>query len=443
MTFFKNIYLSRFFFILFFGVVLLFVIAASYDWMLIIAQSLLLVLFGMAILDVLFTFSSKEPILFQREVNDRLNLGDANTVKLIVTNTTNQPIGFRLYEGFPVEMQERSKAYIGLALPGKNKTFEYTFVPKTRGEYEFRGVFLLMSSVFNLISRRIELKATQKVHVYPSVLQLKKYELLVFQQQKVSVGIKKMRRLGNNSEFEQIKNYIQGDEVKKINWKATSRTNHLMVNQYQEEKSQQVYCIIDKSRTMQMEFDGLSVLDYAINSTLVLSNITLKNGDKTGLITFSDKMGSQLAAEKSSGQMRRIMEELYVQRTQFKEPNYELLYQSLRRTVKTRSLIILFANFETEFAMRRALPILRKINQKHVLVTVFFQNSDLETLAYQSPQTIRDAYQAVVAEKMTSLKSKIAQELKQNGIHTVLTLPENLSINTINKYLELKAKGAI
>lgn len=443
MTFFKNIYLSRFFFILFFGVVLVFVLAASYSWLLIVAQSLLLLLLGLTLLDVLITFSSKTPITFRREVNERLNLGDANKVKLILTNTTNQPVGFRLYEGFPVEMQERSKAYIGLVLPQKTKEFEYTFTPKTRGEFEFRDVFLLMSSVFNLISRRIELKATQKIHVYPSVLQLKKYELLVFQQQKVSVGIKKIRRLGNNSEFEQIKNYVQGDEIKKINWKATSRTNNLMVNQYQEEKSQQIYCIIDKSRTMQMEFDGLSVLDYAINSTLVLSNITLKNGDKTGLITFSDKMGTQLAAEKSGGQMRRIMEELYAQKTQFKEPNYELLYQSLRRTVKTRSLIILFANFETEFAMRRALPILRKINQKHVLVTVLFQNSELETLAYQSPRTVREAYQSIVAEKMTGLKSKIAMELTQNGIHTILTLPENLSINTINKYLELKAKGVI
>lgn len=443
MNVFKNIYLSRVFFGLYFGAVLLFVIAASYAWMLIVAQSVLLILFGLTVLDVLLTFSTKNPISFERIAQERLNLGDPNSVTISVRNNTSQPIGFRLYEGYPVIMQERSKAYIGIVGPNGKKEYAYSFTPKERGEYEFRDVFVLLSSVFNLISRRIDIPATQTIQVYPSVLQLKKYELLVFQQQKVSVGIKKMRRLGNNSEFEQIKNYVQGDEVKKINWKGTSRTNELMVNQYQEEKSQQVYCIIDKSRTMQMEFDGLSMLDYAINSSLVLSNITIKNGDKTGLITFSDKIGTQVAAEKSGGQMRRIMEELYAQKTKFKEPNYELLYQSLRRTVKTRSLIILFTNFETEFAMRRALPILRKINEKHVLVTVFFQNSDLEALAFQPARTVRDAYQSIVAEKMTGIKSKIAQELKQNGIHAVLTLPENLSINTINKYLELKAKGAI
>lgn len=166
---------------------------------------------------------------------------------------------------------------------------------------------------------------------------------------------------------------MQGDELKTINWKATSRKNELMVNQYQEEKSQSIYCIIDKSRNMQMEFDGLSMLDYAINSTLVFSNIALRKGDKAGLITYSDKIGTLLAADRAGGQMRRIQEALYNQKTQYRESNFELLYQSIRRTVKTRSLLVLFTNFETEFSMRRAMPYLRKLNQKHVLTVVFFK----------------------------------------------------------------------
>lgn len=169
----------------------------------------------------------------------------------------------------------------------------------------------------------------------------------------------------------------------------------------------------------------------------------MRKGDKTGLITFSDKIGSQLPADRTGGQMRRIIEELYNQKTHFLEPNYELLYNSLRRTVKTRSLLVLFTNFETEFAMRRALPMLRRINQKHVLVVVFFQNTDLQELAYEVPKTTKDIYQSAVAERMISMKGRIAQELKQNGIQTILTLPSDLSINTINKYLELKAKGSI
>jgi len=417
--------------------------AYSFPWLEFVANVVLAALFGLTILDILLVFSSKEPLNVKRTVNERLNLGDDNPVHLEITNNTAQPISFNMIEGYPVEMQDRSSEYSGIIIPGASKEFSYTFKPGARGEFEFGDIFLMVRSMFFMASRSIVLPAKQTIHVYPSVLQMKRYELMVFQQQKTSAGIKKIRRLGNNSEFEQIKNYVQGDELKTINWKATSRRNELMVNQYQEEKSQSIYCIIDKSRNMQMEFDGLSLLDYSINSSLVFSNIALRKGDKAGLITYADKIGTMLPAERSAGQMRRIQESLYNQRTHFKEANFELLYQSLRKSVSSRSLLVLFTNFETEFSMRRALPMLRQLNKKHVLVVVFFENSELQDLAYQPSRSIHEVYQSAIAERMMSLKSRIAQELRRNGIQTVLTLPNELSINTINKYLELKAKGAV
>lgn len=435
--------MTRWFFAAFVAVILLYVLAFSYPELEFVANVVLASLIGLTCIDALLVFSSREPIDITRKLNSRLNLGDENHVVLTIRNKTAQPINFSMIEGFPVEMQERATVFKGIISSDGSKDFPYIFIPKRRGEFEFGDVFVIIRSMFFLASRRIDYPLKEIVHVYPSVLQMKQYELQVFQQQKTSTGIKKIRRLGNNSEFEQIKNYVQGDELKTINWKATSRRNELMVNQYQEEKSQNIYCIIDKSRNMQMEFDGLSMLDYSINSSLVFSNIALRKGDKAGLITYSDKIGTMLAAERSGGQMRRIQEALYNQKTQYKESNFELLYNSIRRTIKSRSLLVLFTNFETEFAMRRAMPYLRKLNQKHVLMVVFFQNSELQELAFQPSKTIHEVYQSAVAERMISIKSKVARELRQNGIQTVLTLPEELSINTINKYLELKAKGAI
>lgn len=435
--------MTRWFFAAFVAVIFLYVLAFSIPSMEFVANVVLASLFGLTIIDILLIFTNSQPIQVQRKVNNRLNLGDENKVTVTIYNKTNQPINFSLIEGFPVEMQVRATVFKGILGSDGKKEFQYQFVPKRRGEFFFEDVFVIIRSMFFLASRRVDVPLKETVHVYPSVLQMKKYELQVFQQQKTSAGIKKIRRLGNNSEFEQIKNYVQGDELKTINWKATSRRNELMVNQYQEEKSQNIYCIIDKSRNMLMEFNELSMLDYSINSSLVFSNIALRKGDKAGLITYSDKIGTMLAAERSGGQMRRIQEALYNQKTQYKESNFELLYQSIRRTVRSRSLLVLFTNFETEFAMRRAMPYLRKLNQKHVLMVVFFQNSELQELAFQPSKTIHEVYQSAVAERMISIKTRIARELKQNGIQTVLTLPEELSINTINKYLELKAKGAI
>jgi uncharacterized protein (DUF58 family) len=184
-------------------------------------------------------------------------------------------------------------------------------------------------------------------------------------------------------------------------------------------------------------------LDYAINSTLVFSNIALRKGDKFGLLSFSHKIGSQLAPNSGKKQLQRIMDLLYAQKTAFKEANYPLLYLNIRRTIPSRSLLMLFTNFETELAMHRALPMLKRINKKHVLVVVFFENTDLSEEVTRKPTTARDLYVSTLAEDVINTKKRIAYELNRAGIQTVLTAPSKLSVDTLNKYLELKSKGLI
>ena len=241
--------MTRWFFAAFVAVILLYVLAFSYPELEFVANVVLASLIGLTCIDALLVFSSREPIDITRKLNSRLNLGDENHVVLTIRNKTAQPINFSMIEGFPVEMQERATVFKGIISSDGSKDFPYIFIPKRRGEFEFGDVFVIIRSMFFLASRRIDYPLKEIVHVYPSVLQMKQYELQVFQQQKTSTGIKKIRRLGNNSEFEQIKNYVQGDELKTINWKATSRRNELMVNQYQEEKSQNIYCITIKVAT--------------------------------------------------------------------------------------------------------------------------------------------------------------------------------------------------
>lgn len=443
MTPFGSLHLTRFFFLLM-GVGIACVGASYYvPEMMIVGKTVLVVGLFATVLDGFLVFLVKCPVRVRRTLQQRMNLGDENHIKLTVINETLQPLSMAIYEGYPLQMQKRSSAWNVVLLPKKERSFEYNFIPKERGAYTFSNVVVFVRSPLFLAQRRMEIVLEETTEVYPSVLQMKQFELKVFNQQTQSLGIKKVRRIGNTSEFEQIRNYVQGDDQRSINWKATSRRNELMVNQYQEERSQPVYCVIDKSRPMQLAFDDMTMLDYAINSSLVFSNIALRKGDRAGLITFSDKMGSILPADKSQGQLRRILEALYNQRTHFKEGNFELLYQTIRQQVKTRSLLLLFTNFESEFAMRRALPMLQRINKRHVLVVVFFQNNELEELAQQPVATMKDLVQATVAEKMSSVKWGIARELRQHGIQTILTRPEDLSINTINKYLELKARGVI
>jgi uncharacterized protein (DUF58 family) len=244
-------------------------------------------------------------------------------------------------------------------------------------------------------------------------------------------------------EFEQIKEYVQGDDLRTINWKATAKKNQLMVNQYQDEKSQNVYMVIDKGRVMKMPFNDLSLLDYAINATLVLSNVIIKKQDKAGIFAFSKKVENRVVAEKRQSQMQQIMENLYNIKTDFFESDFSRLYVDVKKHINQRSLIILYTNFETLDGLHRQLPYLKGIAKNHLLVVVFFNNTELNELIHKKADNVQEIYDKVIAEKFAFEKRLIVNELRKYGIYSVLTQPENLTLDTINKYLEIKARGIL
>jgi uncharacterized protein (DUF58 family) len=439
----KAIYISRFFFVVLAICAILVLMGYYVNWLLYIGQFGIIVLITLTLLDALILFGSKKPLLITRLLPNRLNLGDPVEVLISLKSNANQPFYLTVFDEPPVEMQARNLSFSKLLLSKEKTTLSYTFRPTKRGEYRWRNLHVFLRSFLSLVKRKIVFEAECVAHVYPSVVQMKKYEFIMFNQQSQERGVKRIRRIGHNNEFEQIKNYIQGDDIRTINWKATSRKSQLMVNQYQDQRSQSVYSVIDKSRAMEHEFEGLTMLDHAINSALVFSNIALRNGDKVGLFTFANKMGTRLPAHAGGRHLQRIMDSLYAQKTHFLESNYPLLFQTIQRSIPSRSLLMLYTNFETELSMRGALPVLQRLNKKHVLVVVFFENTTLQETATNEPRTVRDIYVSSLAEDMINIKKRIAKELNRHGIQSVLTKPDQLSVNTLNKYLELKSKGLI
>ena len=442
MRFIRGLFLTYRFFAALIVVAFVFVQGFVYPIMFIVGQALLLLFLCIVGLELFILFIKKNPIAAKRTVMNPLSLGDDNTVKINVTNQYGFPIIADVYDNLPSQLQIRGLHWKENLGPGKSRQINFTIRPTERGVFHFSDLFVYTSALTHMVQRKVVIHQREDVAAYPSILQMKKYELKVFAKTAMS-GIKKIRRLGHNNEFEQIKNYVQGDDIRTVNWKATSRRNELMVNQYQDERAQHIYSIIDNSRSMRMPFNELTLLDYAINSTLAFSNICLRKGDRAGLMTFSDKLGSKLAAERSSKQLQRIMELLYKQKTRFLEGNFELLFQGVRNHIKGRSLIMLYTNIESEYALKRILPLLKRINQLHVVVVIFFENTEVAKAAQMEPEYVRDIYFKTFAEKYGMDKKKIANELRKNGIQTVLTTPEKLTVDTINKYLELKARGVI
>lgn len=440
---FQNIFLKNRLFWCAGGLVVLF--TAGFWWapLFFVGQVALLLLITLCLVDGLLLFARPYRFRVRRHLPRVLSLGDEMEVKISLQNRNNLPLQIEVVDELPYQLQIRDFSRKVNLDPEEHVDIHYPIRPTARGAYEFGRILLFLSTPIGLLERRYLKDAAIELPVYPSILQMKQFEMRAFERTSMPGGLKQIRRIGHSYEFDQIKNYVRGDDYRSINWKATGRRGQLMVNQYEDERAQQIYCVIDKSRVMRMPFDGLTLMDHAINTSLVLSNIALKKHDRAGLLTFSDKIGSVLKADSKAAQLNKILQTLYKESERNTEANYELLYYFSRKLVSGRSLLVLYTNFESMYALDRVLPILRRINAFHLLVVVFFENSAIREFAQAAPTNVEGIYQQTMARKFLAEKRAMVQKLKQYGIQAVLTNPADLSMDTINKYLELKARGLI
>ncbi|WP_417351889.1 DUF58 domain-containing protein [Flavobacterium alkalisoli] len=438
----KQIYLNNFFFYVFSGLMVVFILAYFYPALYRVAWLLFYIFLGFTAMDFLMLFTNQK-FSASRNTPEKFSNGDENPVTVKVTSGYAFPVSAKIIDEIPLQFQMRNFEIKRNLSTGKEDIFEYLLRPVERGEYHFGKLNVFVTSPLKLACRRFSFDEGQMVPTYPSFIQLRKYDLMAFSNTLMQYGLKKIRRIGHTMEFEQIKEYVSGDDIRTINWKATAKKNQLMVNQFQDEKSQNVYMVIDKGRVMKMPFEGLSLLDYAINATLVLSNVILKKQDKAGMFTFSKKVENRVASERRNSQMQKIMENLYNVGTDFFESDFSTLYGDIKKNINHRSLIILYTNFETMDGLKRQLPYLKGIAKNHLLVVVFFENTELDAFVQKKAENVQEIYDQVIAEKFAFEKRLIVSELRKYGIYSVLTKPENLTIESINKYLEIKARGIL
>jgi uncharacterized protein (DUF58 family) len=438
-----SFYLERVVFLAGFSASALFML--SYFVPVLFSLALLVLLFiavGITI-DFFLLYRIRKGVVVTRHLNDRFSNGDENKVILSIKNHYNFTVSCRVIDELPVQFQERKWRRKETILSGEQKEILYVLQPQERGEYRFGKINVYVKGPLQLVSRRYTFGADKLVKVYPSFVQMRRYQLMAVGVHLQQTGVKRMRKLGHSMEFEQIKEYVMGDDYRTLNWKATARYGNFMVNNYTDERSQQIYCVINKGRVMKMPFEGMTLLDYAINASLVLCNVALQKQDRAGLITFGKQVDSFIPADKKPTQVNQILDTLYKQETNFHEPDFERLFSIVRNRITHRSLLILFTNFESVESLQRELSSLKRLAHYHLLMVVFFENTELKKLTDSKVRTIEDIYIKTITEKYRFEKQLIARELQKNGIISVLTSPQNLTINSLNKYLELKNRQSI
>lgn len=402
-----------------------------------------LALLVLAVIADSFLLYRTKGVRSSRQCTPRFSNGDENEIRLRVESCYPFPVTLSVVDEIPAIFQLRD-IHFNLSLkPGEGKTITYRLRPTRRGTYDFGHIRAFASTRIGLIERRFTCGEPQQVKVYPSYLMLHRYELLAMSDNLTELGIKKIRRVGHQTEFEQIKDYVKGDDYRTINWKASARRHQLMVNVYQDERSQQIYNVVDKGRVMQQAFHGMTLLDYAVNASLVLSYVAMRKDDKAGLVTFNEHFDTFIPASKQTGQMQTLLEGLYAQETTFGETDFSALCVHLAKHIGKRSLLILYTNFSSLSSMNRQLAYLQQLSRQHRLLVVFFEDADLKEYISVKPTDTEGYYRHIIAEKIAYEKRLIVTTLKQNGIYSVLTTPDKLSIDVINKYLELKSRQLI
>ena len=440
LTHLSNLYLGNRFFVSVGGVVVLSALGYWSAPLFLLAVSLLGLLLILTGYDVYRLYRIAGSVSAKRIPPQVLSLGDELQVEVQIRNQASTDLQITVTDELPDQLQVRDHRIPVAVAAGSRTRLTYPLRPLTRGIYHFGDLHLFLKTPLRLVERRLVVAHQQDVAVYPSIVQMNQFSLGAGGAAPQG-GHRQPRPVTRSYEFDQIKEYVKGDDLRSVNWKATARRGQVMVNQYETERAQRIYCLVDKGRTMLMPFGGLSLLDHAINASLALTRVVLERQDRAGLITFSDKLGDVVPADGKPDQLRRVLEILYRQQEREGESNYDLLYYATRRFLPGRSLLLLFTNFESNYSLDRVMPILKRISKNHSLVVILFENTEVATLLEDKTPDIASVYLKSTARRYLQERQLMALRLRRNGIGVILTRPEDLTGKSIQEYLERKRKG--
>lgn len=378
-----------------------------------------------------------------RKIAPKLSLGDANEVLLTVQNLSFKSARIQVTENAPKDFQLRHLTREFKLAPEEIGRIKYEITPVERGAYSFTHVSVRVFGKLFLTHQTYHIEVPDLVKVYPSYLQIKKYQLHTRRMNIELQGKKKQKRYGEGREFESLRKYTPDDEYRKINWKATARRGIPIVSQYQIERNQNVILLVDAGRMMRTLAGPMSKLDYAVNTALMMSFICIHKEDNVGLLIFNKGIQTYLPPRRGKAQLNAINEALYNLEIDFSEPNYQEAFNYIKRKVSRRSLIMLITDIIDERASSVLIREFTRLYPKHLPLAVTLKDNHLEAKALSVPQTNREMAELGVAQMLVEERTKALRTLQLNGVLTLDTKAEDLTVNAINRYLEIKAKSMI
>jgi uncharacterized protein (DUF58 family) len=409
----------------------------------------LAVVVGLALLD-LRLMDRHTALEVQRFSDQRLSLGADNLVRVSVRHRGRRDTFIQLRDEPPDEWliaqgaaESVPPTFSAKLAAHTEHSFSYRVHPLRRGDYHFGNLTLRWLGPLGLVRRQHTYDLRAAVQVYPNVLEVRKYDLLLRRNRLEDIGLRVNRRFGEGREFERLRDYVPDDDYRHISWKATARRSKPITMQFESERSQTIFIAFDVGRMMNAPVGEMTRLDYVINSVLLFSYVVLGKGDRVGLMTFADTVTNYIQPRAGRAQFYSMLDLLYRVETQPIEPDFARAFAYLKQKQRRRALVVVFTDLTGGISMQQLSAGVMGLRPPNLPLVVTISDPVLKELTGASPQNESGVYERAAAQRVLDERRAALQRLEMQGVLTLDVPASQLSAAVINKYLEIKGRGAL
>ncbi len=375
-----------------------------------------------------------------REHDTKLSLGAENPIRLGLRNRARREIAFTVRDEPPELFKIETRTTEGRVAPRGTWESIYHVRPLRRGDYQFGDLTLRWLGPLGLVIRQARVNAREPVKVYPNLMDVRRYDLLLRRNRLQEMGLRTTRQFGEGTEFERLREYLPDDEYRRINWKATARRNFPVTTEYQTERSQQVIAVLDAGRMMQSPVADIAKLDYVVNAVLLLTYVATGKGDRVGMMSFADDVTHYLSPRQGRGQFYRMLELLYALEPQPVEPDYRKALAYLAIKQRRRALVVVFTDLTGGASLNSLVAQMSMLARSSLPLLVTISDPDVVDASQMRPSDSLGVYQRAAASQLLDERRVVLDVLRQRGVLTLDVPANQLSMSVINRYLELKGR---
>lgn len=376
----------------------------------------------------------------ERECQKIASLNKKHLVTITVSNRSLKTQVIQVRDDVPQEFEPSPSELEVSSPPRSRSSVSYEFRASRRGAFQFDFVYLLFRSRLGLWKKLTQLPAESAVNVYPDMKQLGQYALLARTNRLSLMGVRRTRRIGQDNEFERLRDYTHDDNYKHIDWRSTARRNKLTVKDFQANQSQRLIFLVDCGRMMTNEAGGISLLDHSLNAMLMLGYVALDRGDSVGLLTFSDRVHSFIPPKGGRSQMNHLLHAAYDRFPTLVESGYQDAFLYLSARCRKRSLVVLITNLIDEVNAQQVYEYLSTISRHHLALAVVLKDHQLFDAAEEAQKSRASIYRAAAAAEIICWRQQIITDLQHQGVLVLDAFPEKMTAPLINQYLDIKAR---